>query len=123
MKKLLILTIIIVSSIMMLLHNVTAIQDINLYVDNKKSDLCLSIDDFDNPVCNNQTMIIEGTNDHIIYIIPESEITYNSTLSAKLRYILLTPLTLLSMVLFIFILIIFVIGIIYSFTKGSIKIR
>lgn len=108
---------------LLLIGSVSAIQDINLYVDNKKSGLCLSIDDFDNPICNNQTLIIEGTNDHIIYIIPESEITYNSTLSAKLRYILLTPLTLLSMVLFIFILVVFVLGIIYSFTKGSFKIR
>jgi len=100
-----------------LINSVSALQDINLTINSKNSGLCLSIDSFDNPYCDNTTLIIEGTNDHIIYIIPESEISYNSTITEKFRYIVFTPLTLLSVVLLLFIMIIFVIGLLRMFVR------
>lgn len=46
-----------------------------LYVDSKDAGLCLGLDAPDTQTCQNMTLAIDGTADHILYILPENEIT------------------------------------------------
>jgi hypothetical protein len=67
MKKFLIILI-------LLANQVGASNDALLTVDSKDSGLCLGLDTPDIQYCQNTTLTIDGTSDHILYILPESAV-------------------------------------------------
>jgi len=75
---------------------VSAYADSYLVIDNKGSSLCLSVDGLDTPKCGNESVQLDGTADHTVYIMPQSEINIDSTNTEKFTYFFTTPLTLLA---------------------------
>lgn len=75
--------------------SVLAYQDSFINLNGQGSGLCISIDNKVNSVCDNETITIEGTADHTIYILPETVLNSNSNMTAHMQYALLTPLNLL----------------------------
>jgi hypothetical protein len=57
-------------------------------VDSKDAGLCLGLDTPDVQTCQNQTLLIDGTSDHVLYILPQSEISNpgNSTQVAQYAF-------------------------------------
>lgn len=69
-----------------------AYQDVYININDRAFGMCLSVDTMDNPVCANNTLSLEGTSDHILYILPETNIQVNDSLTTKFTYVLFTPL-------------------------------
>jgi hypothetical protein len=82
--------------LILLAPGVLALQDAAVTVDSHAVGLCISADTPDAPVCANGTMLLDGTRDHIVYIIPETNIVSNSTMRDKLLYMFQSPLTLIT---------------------------
>jgi len=103
---------------------VDAAQDSYITVDSKGSGLCLSIDGLGKGYCQNETMAIDGTNDHIMYILPETKINELSNMTEKMNYIIFSPISVIISGFFMWIIFMFVIFIAFAvmLTKGMIKI-
>jgi hypothetical protein len=69
----------------------SAASDSYITVKNMGMGLCLAADGLEPQVCDNETLAVDGTADHTLYIMPQSEIRYNSTMGDKASYIFLTP--------------------------------
>jgi hypothetical protein len=64
-----------------------ALYDSNISVDGKGVQLCISADGFDRKTCAlNQSLALDGTRDHILYVIPYSELAQNETLIGTMNY-------------------------------------
>ena len=74
--------------ILILISTVSALQDATLTLDSKE--VCLAADSIDNKVCKGD-LIIDGTRDHTLYILPYTEISQNSTLMEKMSYSIVKP--------------------------------
>jgi hypothetical protein len=74
---------------------VSAYADSYLSIDAKGAGLCLSVDALDNPKCQNNSLTLDGTSDHTVYILPESQIAANASMSDKAEYFMFTPINLL----------------------------
>lgn len=109
---------------MFMLSFVDGLQDSYITIDSKGSGLCLSIDGLGKTYCDNETMAVDGTNDHIMYIQPETKISETSNLTAKMEYIIFTPISVIISGFFMWIVFMFIIMIALAvmLTKGIIKI-
>jgi hypothetical protein len=61
---------------------------------NGASTLCLSLDNLDHPACGNQTLKVDATSDHTVYIMPNSQISESSSNTDKFTYFFMTPIAL-----------------------------
>ena len=113
-----------VIALIMLTSFVNAAQDSYITIDSKGSGLCLSVDGLGKSYCNNETMAVDGTNDHLLYIQPETKINEGSNITAKMNYIIFTPISVIISGFFMWIIFMFVIFIALAvmLTKGIIKI-
>ncbi len=104
---------------------VSASQDANIFLNTQNTGLCLSIDNPNTPICDNKTaIVVDGTNDHVIYILPETELKLKSNITAKMEYIIFTPLNaiLSGMFMWLIFMIVFFLALIIMVTKGLIRI-
>lgn len=118
MKKDRVFLIILLSSL------VNASMDSYVTVDSKGSGLCLSVDGIEGIMCNNQTLKVDGTNDHLLYIQPETMINEHSNITEKMNYIIFTPISVIITGFFMWIVFMFIIFIVLAvmLTRGTIKI-
>jgi len=72
-----------------------AFQDAYLTVDSLDTGICMSIDNPSDQKCDNETLTIEGTQDHILYILPGRITESNSTWSARTDRYIIEPLEIL----------------------------
>lgn len=70
-----------------------ATQDATIIVEANNTGICLSADVPTNPVCEGN-LSIEGTQDHILYIVPYSTLQGNSSLGQRFHYYFMSPFTL-----------------------------
>jgi len=71
--------------------NVSALQEINITIESPNADLCITSGLFNESFCNGETLILNGTKDSEIIIIPETYVTENSNITAKFEYAVFTP--------------------------------
>lgn len=77
----------------MLASLASASNDAHLVIDSKDSGLCLGLDSPDTQYCQNETVIIDGTADHILYILPQSELSQDSNSTTIAHYAFFEPIT------------------------------
>lgn len=77
--------------ILLLINTVNALHDSYIFLENRNIPVCISADGLDNPICNNESLRLEGTDDHEIIFQPEIVITPENTTLEKLSYLVLTP--------------------------------
>ena len=65
----------------------SALYDSYASIDSKGAQMCLSADGFTAKSCNQtQMLVLDGTRDHIIYILPYSTAPANESMNAGMRY-------------------------------------
>lgn len=85
--------------VFLLAASACALQDANISFDSVGMDLCLAVDNFSYYSCYlNQTISVDGTKDHIYYVIPRPELpeqtgNFTADLKAKARYWFMLPFT------------------------------
>lgn len=90
--SLIMLVLLLIGVLYVIVLNTNASQDAYIKVDSKNTNLCFSYDDYNNPVCNGSSIIVEGTKDGTLYILPRSEIRGNDSLGTQITYIVNKPL-------------------------------
>lgn len=77
-----------------------AIQDARVTVADNGVGVCMGADSPDNVVCANQTFLLEGTQDHIIYLTPGSYQASNSSYVKKFDDYVMQPLGIFFVIIF-----------------------
>ena len=81
--------------LIMLSSSVNAVADSNITLDSHGIDMCLCLDGLSNCVqryeINNDSLQVEGTDDHTLYLTYCTEVNSTSSFREKLEYIALTP--------------------------------
>jgi hypothetical protein len=76
-----------------LVSMVSASNDARVLIDTKDGGLCLAVDRPDVQYCQNETVLIDGTSDHMLYIVPQSSIKNPSNASEIGVYAMTAPLS------------------------------
>lgn len=73
----------------------SALNDAYVTIDSKGVGLCLAADTPDNVVCNStEYLVLDGTRDHQLFLLPETDLKGNETALELINYSILTPVNL-----------------------------
>jgi hypothetical protein len=72
---------------MLLAHGACA-QSSFLTIDSKNTGICVALDGLDSPACDGDVLEVDGTSDHMAYLVPQSGIDSNTTDADKFKYFL-----------------------------------
>jgi hypothetical protein len=72
-----------------------ALQDAHVTVDSLDTGICMSIDTPSDQKCDNETLTLEGTQDHVLYILPGRIKETNNTWGARTDRIIIEPMEIL----------------------------
>jgi hypothetical protein len=73
---------------------VSASSDSRILIDSQGAGLCYALDSPQNVFCGNQTMTVDGSQDHILYMVPESSYNPRQNTTSMLEGLTITPLSL-----------------------------
>lgn len=75
-----------------LISSVSALNDLNLTIDPQNTNICISNSDLTKYSCQlNETLLLNGTSDVYLKLIPKPSLYRNDTLITKLQFFVLTP--------------------------------
>ena len=74
-------------------YSASALQDANITLSDMNSGLCISVDMLSNVRCDNETLQIEGTQDHVLYILPGEYDEANINATSKVDKYVIEPIS------------------------------
>ena len=97
-----------------------ALSDSCVTIDENINSICVCVDNLDNCGIVNQTICMDGRDDHFIYFIPCNDIPDPSNYSGVLEYSMNTSLTTIEQFYVFIFMLIFCVGIVYAIKKTAI---
>jgi hypothetical protein len=79
----------------------SAINDLAISIDDGGAGICLASENLTASACGGETLTLDGTQDHLMYFVPEAGTAANASVGQQFEYAIVTPLGLILSLFFV----------------------